>query len=451
MSTFLVFTWSRRLFGKASGILATALFTTLPPILAHSGLATSDQAVTATLFFAVFSFLLWLERPSVGRSCLLGITSGLAFLSKFSALVFLPFCGLSISVLKCIHIRVNKKLEARASSNGWLKGCAITILLTFTVVWRGYRFSTEPLVTPEMRPHILIDQLVGVDGALHDNIYRIMESPIFPFTELLKGIMRVKTHADFGHPSYLLGEVRWRGWRYFFIVALAVKTPLPFLLLTIIGLVFVVYSCRHFEEWRRLVPLVCATVILLICIRSPLNLGVTYILPIYPFFAILAGFAGMCLWRAKKRRVLWRTILGILLTWHFASSIWAHPDYLSYFNAAANGSREKILISSDLDWGQDLRRLSLLLKRLAVEECSIAYAGTADLTRHDLPHVRPLIPYQVRDGWIGISLLRLKVWPDNGKAFAWLDSYEPVAMAGRSIKVYNIQQSEVSKSYKANE
>ncbi len=213
----------------------------------------------------------------------------------------------------------------------------------------------------------------------------------------------------------------------------------------------VVYHNRHFENWTRLVPVVCAGVILLVCMRSPLNLGVRHVLPIYPFLAILAGFGALSIWRAQRSRILCRSAFVILLTWQFTSSVVTHPDYLAYFNVFADKNRENILIGSDLDWGQDLKRLSDLLKGLGVEELAIAYAGTADLKRHNLPRLRRLVPYERTNGWIAISLLRLKIWPDEGKAFSWLEKHEPVAMAGRSIKVYYLPENEAMKPQGANE
>ena len=38
-------------------------------------------------------------------------------------------------------------------------------------------------------------------------------------------------------------------------------------------------------------------------------------------------------------------------------TLWtANPDYLPYFNEAV-AHPERVLVDSDLDWGQDLRRL----------------------------------------------------------------------------------------------
>ncbi len=47
--------------------------------------------------------------------------------------------------------------------------------------------------------------------------------------DLLNGIVAVKAHNDTGHRSYLLGQVSLNGWWYFYLVTLAVKTPLPLL------------------------------------------------------------------------------------------------------------------------------------------------------------------------------------------------------------------------------
>src|SRR5579872_6257558 len=44
-----VYFWGRRYFSPAVAVLALALFTFLPPVLAHSGLATTDMALTAFL------------------------------------------------------------------------------------------------------------------------------------------------------------------------------------------------------------------------------------------------------------------------------------------------------------------------------------------------------------------------------------------------------------------
>jgi hypothetical protein len=93
-----VYAWSASLFGVPAAFLALALFTTLPPVLAHAGLATTDMAVSATLLLAVLAFVGWLQRPTALRSITVGGATALALLSKLSVLLFLPACVAAILV-----------------------------------------------------------------------------------------------------------------------------------------------------------------------------------------------------------------------------------------------------------------------------------------------------------------------------------------------------------------
>jgi hypothetical protein len=85
-----VFLWTRWLFGDAAAVLAVLLFTTIPPVLGHAGLATTDMAATATVAWALYAFARWLHNPTPVRSLGLGLATAAAILSKFSALLFLP-------------------------------------------------------------------------------------------------------------------------------------------------------------------------------------------------------------------------------------------------------------------------------------------------------------------------------------------------------------------------
>jgi hypothetical protein len=116
------------------------------------------------------------------------------------------------------------------------------------------------------------------------------------------------------------------------------------------------------------------------------------------------------------------------------SSARAHPDYLAYFNELAGARPERVLVDSDLDWGQDLRRLTATLQRRGIDTLSVRLFGSADLRRHDLPVFRVLPPYQPATGWIAVSELMLR----TSDRFTWLKAYEPVERVGKSIRLYHI-------------
>jgi len=68
---------------------------------------------------------------------------------------------------------------------------------------------------------------------------------------------------------------------------------------------------------------------------------------------------------------------------------------------------------------------------------------SADLTRLNLPPFDTLQPYQHSNGWIAISLLHLQSGDEirnlgDRDAYSWLNSYQPVANVGKTIRLYDI-------------
>jgi hypothetical protein len=86
-----------------------------------------------------------------------------------------------------------------------------------------------------------------------------------------------------------------RGWWYFFPVALAVKTPLGLLILTLIG--FAAFFRAKRPLW---LPPALLLAILLICMPSTLNIGVRYVLPLYPMMALTAAIGTVYLFRRGR-------------------------------------------------------------------------------------------------------------------------------------------------------
>jgi hypothetical protein len=132
----LVFFWARSLANDTAGLLAVLAFTSVPPVLAHSGLATTDAAAMATVAGTIFLLVRWLEQPGPANTCWLGLVAGLALLAKMSALVFLPVAGAAVLVTWASSGRPVLPYVGRAAAAG------LIMLLT---LWAGYRFSVGPI------------------------------------------------------------------------------------------------------------------------------------------------------------------------------------------------------------------------------------------------------------------------------------------------------------------
>jgi 4-amino-4-deoxy-L-arabinose transferase-like glycosyltransferase len=440
LATFFVWIWTRKLFGNFAALFAVILFTNLPPVLAHSCVAATDMTFTALFLAGLLSLALWCKRVTLFRSLLLGFTVGLAILAKLSALVFIPSCG-------CLMIILYRLQKSNGKNNfsfrHRLLPLGLSVLVCLIVIWAGYLFSFSSIVQKESRPHKTIDEITGTEGALHDLAYRVVEAKI-PAPGFIRGISKLINHNNFGHTSYLLGECRRFGWWYYYLFALAVKTPLPFLILAFIGQVVLVIGVRRSKEWLSLVPVVSSLAILLFSLMSNINIGVRHILPIYPLLTICAGFGAVSLWKLRKPKLLGPILVSVLLLWQIVSTAVAHPDYLAYFNELAGNKPEQILVDSNLDWGQDLKRLADTLHQRGINEIAIKYFGSADLSRHGLPTMRKLVPYEFTTGWVAISITNAKTgnyFPPYDH-YSWLEQFEPIDYVGKSIKLYHIPEAE---------
>jgi hypothetical protein len=139
-------------------------------------------------------------------------------------------------------------------------------------------------------------------------------------------------------------------------------------------------------------------------------------------------------WPRTRAALAAGAALLAIMAWQL-STVWrAYPDYLPYFNEAV-AHPERVLVDSDLDWGQDLYRLEVRAAQRKIPRLSLAYRGTADLAREPLPPYQILPPGQPVSGWVAVSqLARTR----NRADYAWLDAYAPLERIGRSIDLYHI-------------
>ncbi len=364
-----VYIWGRRYFGRAIAVIAVALFTFLPPVLAHAGMATTDMALTAFFSASFLSGILWMERPSPKTAAVFGAMTGLAILSKFSTFAFLPVCFAVALAWFWYSERpsgaaVGKAIRSRAP------GFALAAGVACALIWAGYRFSFDGVPAPE----------------------------------LFRGIREVAQHNALGHPEYLLGRTSMTGFWYFYPVVLTFKTPIGFLLLFGAGIPAVL---RHRRGWLLFA---FAAGILLVGAFSRINIGVRHVLPVYVAFSIAAA-AGIArlLETAGNRRWIPGAV-GAACLWFAASSVLSHPDYLPYFNELAGSTPERIAVDSDLDWGQDVKRLAARLKQAGAHEVTFANQMLADFqTQHGMPPmIERMDVTQPNPGWNAVSLTFLK-------------------------------------------
>ena len=141
---------------------------------------------------------------------------------------------------------------------------------------------------------------------------------------------------------------------------------------------------------------------------SSINIGIRHVLILYPLLAIAAAYALLWLLQTLRRRALALGAVAAVLIAQLTSLVLAHPDHMAYFNVSAGPRPSAILLSADLDWGQDLKRFEQELHHRGIKQVAVAYYGSADLTKHDLPGVTLLAPNTPQTGWIAASLWKMQ-------------------------------------------
>ncbi len=408
-----VFFWSRDLYGTAGGLLSLALWVFCPNVLAHCRLVTTDMGGTSLGVVATYFFWRYLKRPSWLRACVAGVILGLAQLSKFS-LILLYGIWPMMWLVHLVADRDQGKLLRQV-----LRGVGhglVVVVLSLLVIDAGYFFEGVgiPLGKFEFVSRFLtVDTKPGmwrprssdalIDAAYHYRINRFRGTPLgaipvpLPKHYLLgfddqkfeaEGVpvkftdRRSSSEEIRGYPVYLDGELRQKSWWYYYYLTLVYKVPEGTWALILASFAALVFARNRPTRWvDELIVLAIPAVILLVMSEfTNINLGLRYVLPVFPYLYIAVGklvpWCASLVDRSKRRAAT--IFLGGSLAATVAATLFITPHYLAYFNGVsggpANGSAH--LIDSNLDWGQDLVGLRRWLKQNAPnEKVGLAYFG----------------------------------------------------------------------------
>ncbi|MEK7791248.1 MAG: glycosyltransferase family 39 protein, partial [Deltaproteobacteria bacterium] len=416
---FAIFKFSQTLFGNRPAIFALTLYAFCPNILAHSGLATADLAVTLFFFMSLVGFWQYCQKPNKKWLTLTAIFVGLTFLSKYTAILLFPIF---------ILIAMAHGYHEKNWTPIFPKRIIAFLFICFFTIWAGYFFETKPLLTHIPDPQEKIEIIKKIGGTPLLKIAEDLPLPLMTFASSFVSLLHRKSQ---GINSYLMGEWSRQGFWHYYFLAFAIKNTLPLVLLTILGIVFV--AKQNLSFLSRTTLLAPILLFFLITLNDRAQAGIRYFLPIYPFcFLLSAGFSDFL----YRKHLVFKIGIVALLGWHILSSLMVFPHYLSYFNEAIGGPKNgyKYLRDSNIDWGQDLKGLAVFVKENKIDEITLAYPWPADPTYYGIPFRKmPESEYkrpQKRIYAISAHII---------DATQWAESKKPTAFIGYSIFVYDMR------------
>ncbi len=367
-----------------------------------------------------------------GDLLLAALAFGLALLTKFSALLLVP----ALIVLLAIRWRqVPDQFPMRRALTAAAAFAATAILLVTVFYWP----ETVRAWSGELPS---LKSVVKRGNPIGENLYRAGKWFHLPAHAFLAGLSKVADHNRGGHASYLLGMRSDKGWWYYFPVVFAVKSTLAAWIATLglvaAGLVALRRRSRPSFLWCALV--IPPAIYFLISMTSAINIGMRHILPIYPFLylaaAVLLTQAGAQPWA--------RTAVLLLAGLQIAECAWIAPNYLAFFNALSGGpgNGPRYLVDSNIDWGQDVKKLKNWLAAHGTDTARVWYFGNAPMDYYGIRAEAFPGPLDEK-GWnairgyavASVTVLHGVYVPLN--LVAPLRLREPVAKVGWSLYVYD--------------
>jgi len=327
-----------------------------------------------------------------------GAAIGVACLTKFTGLLLLPFLPLFLGRREWRH-------------------CLLAFAVALFTINAGYLFQEMFASSSALA---LRSALRFIPGHLP-----------FP-AQFLRAIDSQLTET--AYPAFLLGVFNVRGFFSYYAVGLLVKSPVGLLVLIALA------SWRSLNARER--PLLILSVFFFgfFSLARYKNLGVRYLLFLYPWMATWCA-------RIRLERKAVRALAAAALVTMGLGTALAWPDYLAYFNLPSGGPEygHRLLLDSNLDWGQDLTTLKDYMDVNSIPTISLAHFGHVDPALYGIQYT--LLNGMPQSEYVAISANFLwgrayfvdgtMFYPDSTAGYEFFQTIKPRAVLGHSIYIFN--------------
>ncbi|MFA6551718.1 MAG: glycosyltransferase family 39 protein, partial [Patescibacteria group bacterium] len=476
---FFVFWWGRKKYGNWGGFLALTLVALSPNIIAHARYVTTDIGAAFAFILGTFFFVKYVSKPTLSNLIIAGVAFGLAQLFKFSLFLLIPlyvftFAGHIVAKNYSAWKEIGKNKKAKFLWTRFLKFAkplVVIFVVGYLVIWPFYQYHVWNYPVERQKADTEYTMRSFPVRPLANGVVWMSDKPVLrAYAQYFEGLLMVFQRTGGGNTTYFMGEVSSTAWKTYFPIVYILKEPIPILILVffsmILGLVSLIrnsialgkfkkiwgglleWVSKNFAEfvWISFIALYWAS-----SISGNLNIGVRHVLPTFPFIYLLVS-GKVSDWIANKKGAFDKPsktfILAILMILLVRETTSIFPNYLAYFNQIVGGPANgyKYVADSNLDWGQDLRRLAGFVEQNGIDKIKLDYFGGGSPTYYLGKKYQKMDAENVslRHGWIAVSATLMqggravasKGYDQNTTYYKWLDKYEPVAKIGYSIFVY---------------
>jgi hypothetical protein len=273
LAGWLVFCWSRRLYGSQASLAACAIYCLCPSILAHGSLVTTDIGAATAILFASWQWWLFCQKPTAPRWILVCIALVLAHLCKFTAILLWP-----MMLAMAVPLLAQPPLRRKTILLGFIGSAAMTLLILNALY--GFAGTGQPFGSF----HFYSDSMQNLQRHLPHNF----PSPLPRL--LVQGMDAQKYDTQSRYSGFLFGQKYPSTIWYFYPVALLCKLPVSMLLLGAAALMSMLTRRGRLasENPAAETSMLEAGFVFLagVAILSDVNIGTRYLLPAFPLCII---------------------------------------------------------------------------------------------------------------------------------------------------------------------
>jgi len=365
-----VFAFARDLFGPAAALISLAAYSLAPELIGHGHLATNDLPAAGFFVTSLWCALRVRGAPVPGRwpwVVAAGLALGAGLATKYQVLVYAPVTLALVagavwrSPSGAVGVDGSEPADG-GHARSWLRwrsplaAAAAAGALAVAVVW-VVTLLVEPGATLHFGPTGFGDHEHGLVATVVDHL---------PLPASYRAGLRYQlAYSQVPKQAFLLGQ-SYSGHRFWYPpVVLTIKYPVITLGLWLAGLVVVVLRRHRAALVFAVAP---ALYVLAVDMWKGADIGDRYVIATPVLLMVMAG--------APWTRGGWRWVAvaprrwmagGVTVALLGFASVTAVPHQIAYANELWGGTRRAYLRVSDsaVDWGQDLDRLAVWVRRHA--------------------------------------------------------------------------------------
>ena len=439
---WVLYVYARRMGGNWGGLLCLSIFVSTPTFLAFGPLVHTDIAVTLFSILTLWRFAEMWQNPDRKNAMLFALSLAGALLSKFTAgILFFAFVAIALSTRwRSVPGQPLAKPEARA----WRR-------LRWRVTLRGILWAA--LIVYLFYFVFSLNQTTDVLYRLgHGSAAIPLRRLLMPPWLYLRGVLMVLITAS--RPTFILGHSYPHGVWFYFPVLFALKSPLGFLGLLVLAVVFALRQKRRDEgnaptipaelaiHWRVLwVSLIVFTAF---CLLSRLDLSIRHFsVPLALLILLLAPLPRLVerlLLSAPTQGRLAAAMVAVLALSCLFTAVRLYPYYFPYINAFSLGQPAYALVNdSNLDWNQSLPEVKRFADQHGLQKIDLDEHGFNDPTV-TIPQAEfwdCQRPTAADDGqWVVVSATMIM----DDHNCVWLMLYSHQTLAGGSMYAVHLPE-----------